>query len=47
MILTLEEAQEYVSGLDLTDDEIVTLVNAIEAVASNVISQLLDEEQIT
>jgi len=45
MILTLEKAKEYVGDIDLTDEEIAALVDAIEAVASNVICQLLDQEQ--
>ena len=46
MILTLEKAKEYVGDIDLTDEEIAALVDAIEAVASNVICQLLDHPLI-
>ena len=43
MILTLEEAREILFDVSLTDEELENLVDFIEKVSNNVISELLRE----
>ncbi len=46
MILTLEEAREILFDVSLTDEELESLVEFIEKVSNNVISELLREDSV-
>lgn len=43
MILELSEVKEILDGIDLTDEQIVSLNSNLEAIASNVIATLFEE----
>jgi hypothetical protein len=43
MILEISEVKEVLNGIDLTDEQIVSLTLNLEAIASNVIATLFEE----
>lgn len=40
MVLTLEQAKEYISNLNLSDDEVLKLIDFIEVIVGHIFDDL-------